>query len=212
MSSGRGGKAGRGGRGKGSGRGGRGRGHNYTGTTSTMKKGLCTTLGSNVFDYGQKSSADQMRISWEKLVQYVGITYGQDISNELQNKKTVTIPEPSHMQAVLIRKAQRAIRQAAVTEGTDPTVPMSLAILENEIAEGDFEAQEDVPIILTDSDKTQHSNEWRTYRERNENLLKHRGQAFSLILGQCTQLLQDRMKQDNDGAQQVLHTIHDRRG
>jgi hypothetical protein len=28
--------------------------------------------------------------------------------------------------------------------------------------------------------------------------MKHRGQAFSLILGQCTQLLQDRMKQDTD--------------
>jgi hypothetical protein len=94
MSNGRGGKAGRSERGRGSGRGGRGRGHNYTGTTSTPKKGLCTTLGSNVFDYGQKSSADQMRISWEKLVQYVGITYGQDISNELQNKKTVTVPDP----------------------------------------------------------------------------------------------------------------------
>jgi hypothetical protein len=28
--------------------------------------------------------------------------------------------------------------------------------------------------------------------------MKHRGQAFSLILGQCTQLLQDRIKQDTD--------------
>jgi hypothetical protein len=28
--------------------------------------------------------------------------------------------------------------------------------------------------------------------------MKHRGQAFSLIQGQCTQLLQDRMKQDTD--------------
>ena len=28
--------------------------------------------------------------------------------------------------------------------------------------------------------------------------MKHRGQAFSLILGQCIQLLQDRMKQDTN--------------
>ena len=75
---------------------------------------------------------------------------------------------------------------------------MKLAILENEIALGELEAKEDVPIELTDSEKTQHSNEWRTYRERNANLLKHRGQAFSLILGQCTQMLQDKMKQDTD--------------
>jgi hypothetical protein len=49
---------------------------------------------------------------------------------------------------------------------------------------------------LNESEKTQFSNEWRTIRERNTNLIKHQGQAFSLIQGQCTQLLQDKMKQD----------------
>ena len=51
---------------------------------------------------------------------------------------------------------------------------------------------------MTDSEKTQSSNEWRTYRERNAQLTKHRGQGFLLILGQCTQLLQDKMKQDTE--------------
>ena len=89
----------RGGRGGGrGGRGaGRGRGHGYSGSTGTAKKGLCSDLGSNVFDYGQKGSADLMRTSWEKLVQYVGTTYGQDISNKLQNKVRVRIPEPTHL-------------------------------------------------------------------------------------------------------------------
>jgi hypothetical protein len=32
----------------------------------------------------------------------------------------------------------------------------------------------------------------------NANLIKHRGQAFSLIQGKCTQLLQDKMKQDTE--------------
>jgi hypothetical protein len=31
--------------------------------------------------YGQKSAADQMRTSWENLVQYFGTNYGQDINN-----------------------------------------------------------------------------------------------------------------------------------
>jgi hypothetical protein len=44
-----------------------------------------------MFDYGQKSAADQMRTSWEKLVQYVGTNYGQDINNELQNKVWVVL-------------------------------------------------------------------------------------------------------------------------
>jgi hypothetical protein len=42
----------------------RGRGQNYTGAANAEKRGLCTNLGTNVFDYGQKSTADQMRTSW----------------------------------------------------------------------------------------------------------------------------------------------------
>jgi hypothetical protein len=76
------GRGGRGGRGRG-GRGGRsrGRGQNYTGSANAARKGLCDNLGTNVFDYGQKSAAYQIRTSWEKLAQYVGTNYGQVISN-----------------------------------------------------------------------------------------------------------------------------------
>jgi hypothetical protein len=43
---------------------GRGRGQNYNGSSNAAKRGMCTNLGTNVFDYGQKSAADQMRTSW----------------------------------------------------------------------------------------------------------------------------------------------------
>ena len=60
----------------------RGRGKNYSGSTISAKKpGLCAALGSYIFDYGHKGSADQMRTSWEKLVQYVGTNYEPDISS-----------------------------------------------------------------------------------------------------------------------------------
>ena len=49
---------------------------------------------------------------------------------------------------------------------------------------------------MTDSEKTAHSNQWRTFCERIAQLEKHRGQIFSLILGQCTHLLQEKMKQE----------------
>jgi hypothetical protein len=158
-----------------------------------------------------------MRTSWEKLVQFVGTNYGQDISNELQNKIPVVLSEPVHMPEVLARHAiheqmvrtgeanlqrarlsKRVILETAATLGTDPDAPMQLAILDNQIAEGTYKQNNEVPIEMSDSEKTQYSNDWRTYRERNALLTKHRGQAFSLILGQCTQLLQDRMKQDTD--------------
>jgi hypothetical protein len=96
------------------------------------------------------------------------------------------------------RIVQRVALLAAVAAGEVEVAPMKLVILKNEIAQGKFEASVKIPIDLNDSEKTQHINNWRSYQERNANLLKHRGQAFSLILGQCTQLLQDKMKQDAD--------------
>jgi hypothetical protein len=170
------GSASRGGRG-------RGRGQNYTGSANSAKRGLCTNLGTNVFDYGQKSAADQIRTLWEKLVQYVGTNYGQDINNELQNKVWVVLTEPVHTDNVLARhsvrevmirngqlniqqdlQAQETILKDAVQAGTDMDAPMRLAILQNEIAQGEFSASIEVPVVLTDSEKTQFSNDWRTFR------------------------------------------------
>ena len=154
--SGRGGRSSRGGRGNtGRGKGGRGRGQNYSASATSAKKGLCTTLGTNVFDYGMKNAADQMRTSWEKLVNYVGTNYGQDISNELLDKLTVTLEEPVHSDEVLARhatretmvrnaqvnilqarRAQETILEAAIVTGGDANreAPMRLAVLQNEIA------------------------------------------------------------------------------
>jgi hypothetical protein len=96
------------------------------------------------------------------------------------------------------REEQKTILEAAVDAATDPEAPMKLAILNKMIAEGEFEQAMEVPIDMLDSKKTQYSNEWRSYQERNSNVTKHRGQAFSLILGQCTQLLKDKMKQNTN--------------
>ena len=41
-----------------------------------------------------------------------------------------------------------------------------------------------------------HSNAWRIHRETTEGPKKSRGKVYSLLLGQCTQVLVDKMKQD----------------
>jgi hypothetical protein len=81
------------------------------------------------------------------------------------------------------RLSKRVILEAAAALGADPDAPMQLAILDNdEIAEGNYKQNNEVPIEMLDSEKTQYNNNWRTYRERNALLMKHTGQAFSLIL------------------------------
>jgi hypothetical protein len=86
---------------------GRGRSQNYTDSVNAAKRGMCTNLGTHVFYYGQKSAEDQMRTSWENIVQYVGTNYGQDINNELQNKVWVVLVEPVHTKDVLSRHGVR---------------------------------------------------------------------------------------------------------
>jgi hypothetical protein len=107
--------SGRGG-GSNNGRSGRGCGRvqNYTGSANTTKKRMCDNQGTNVFDYGQKSAAYLMRTLWEKLVQYIGTNYGQDISNELQKKITVDIIEPVNSAEVL---RKNGLRECVIRSG-----------------------------------------------------------------------------------------------
>jgi Trp operon repressor len=127
---------------------------------------------------GSATGSGVRNSSWEKLVQYVGTNYGQDISNELQNKLIVILAAPVHTPAVMARYAireqmictgqanlqqarlaQQLILEAAVTAAVDPEAPMKLAILNNAIADGDFLQNVEVPIEMSNTEKTQHSNE-----------------------------------------------------
>jgi hypothetical protein len=138
----------------------------------------------------------------EKIVQYVGTNYGQAICKELRNKTTVIIPEPVHTAAILkrhatrskmIRDTQKDLQDAREEQKKDledeiaagvKEAKMKLAVVKAAIAEATYQMTLDIPIELTDSEKTSHNNAWRSYRERNEKLIHHRDQAFSLILGQ----------------------------
>jgi hypothetical protein len=55
-----------------------------------------------------------------------------------------------------------------------------------------------VDMKLTKDKKMLHSNAWRTHRELTDGLKKSRGKIYSLLLEQCTQVLNDKMKQDAD--------------
>ncbi len=219
---GRDGKAGRGNAGRSgrlssgrSGSGGQGRGSAYSNKPRTTKVGLCKELDSNVFDYGVHNAADLMRTTQEKIVLYVGAKYGEDIANELNNKATMTIPPPAYSAAivarhqqweVLVRKKQNnmlaALRnkliklEAERDQNTDIDYSIEIAELENEIDEAVYEQSQDVPYKLTQAKVLEYSNEFKLHSHRVANLEKHRGIVYLLIIGQCTQILQDKMKQD----------------
>jgi hypothetical protein len=55
------------------------------------------------------------------------------------------------------RLSKQVILEAAAALGADPDAPMKLAILDNEIAEGNYKQNNEIPIKMSDSEKTQYS-------------------------------------------------------
>jgi hypothetical protein len=175
--SGRGGASRNGGRSRGRGSGRTGRGNDYSGSASSNKKGLCSALGSHVFDYGQRGSADQTKTSYEALTRHAGTVFGPDIGNELQNRQRLVIPEPTYSaeaiaanQAATLRRntqhqrieAARKAKSLALAEKIkqgDTDAMLEQAILLNEMEEADHKANLPIPITLEGSEYTKHSNE-----------------------------------------------------
>ena len=70
-------------------------------------------------------------------------------------------------------------------------------VVDNITKGGDRLANE-VDMKLAEDEKIAHADAWRTHRETNESRKKRRGKFYSLLLGQCTQVLVNKMKQDVD--------------
>jgi hypothetical protein len=211
--------SGRNGHGSGNGQGqGHGRGTGYTSKPKTLKVGLCKELESNIFNYGVLNAADFMRTMQEKIGQYVGIKYGEDIAKELTNKTMVTIPPSVYSTAILLRHQEweRHVRRKHMNMRT--ALDAKLAQLQSTseiqmlkllpksriksktllIIRANHQGQE-VPYNLTDSEKLEYSNKSKMHSHRVPTLEKHRGNMYALIYRQCTQILQD-----NNEARQEL--------
>ena len=78
------------------------------------------------------------------------------------------------------------------------TLLRELREVDDQIAKCNIELSDEVEMKLTEDEKIAHSNAWRTHREATESLKKSRGKIYSLLIGQCTQVLVDKMKQDSD--------------
>ena len=156
-----------------------------------MKVGLCKELENHIFDYGVHNAADLMRTTQEKIAQYVGIKYGEDIANELTNKTTVTVAPPVYSAAILlrhqeweahVRKKQKntktaldaKLKQLRSAATVDRDV-VAIADTENLINDVEYQQGQAVPYNLTDSERLEYSNESKSHSNRVATLEKHRG-------------------------------------
>jgi hypothetical protein len=132
----------------------------YTSKPKMSKVGLCKELENNIFDYGIPNATNLMRTTQEKIGQYVGIKYGEDIANKLTSNATVTIPPPVYSTAILLRHQEweRHVRRKQVNTRTAldsklaqlqsvPGIPDAVAIakVENQVKDVAYHQGQEVP-------------------------------------------------------------------
>jgi hypothetical protein len=183
--------------------------------------GACKDLEGHIFtiDLGNKGKDGNMpRTSMTKFTTYIGTKYGNEVAQEWTSGKKINLLKPAYSQAMRDRHAARvratreqielklrslraektAIEIEINGASTNHGLLKELQEVDNKIAKGDIELNDEVEMRLTDNEKISHSNAWRTHRETTESLKISRGKVYSLLLGQCTQVLVDKMKQGTD--------------
>ncbi len=131
-----------------------------------------------------------MRTMQEKIGQYIGIKYGEDIANKLTNKATVTIPPPVYSTAILLRHQEweRHVRRKQVNMRTALVAKLAqlqsasgiqdavaIAKVENQVKDVVYHQGQEVPYNLTDSEKLEYRNKSKTHSQRVATLEKHCG-------------------------------------
>jgi hypothetical protein len=128
------------------------------------------------------------------------------------------LQEPTYPDAVL---ARHRLRKIAVTNRVTKMItslekqlhvintelllaPNDLNLLksqmkvENKLELAKFDLTDVIEVKTIADEGMAFSNAWRTYRERTDHLVRSRGKVYSLVQGQCTTVLLDKMKQDAD--------------
>ena len=159
---------------------GRGRGAGHASKTSAKKMGMCAELHHHIFDYGVANAADLMRTTQEKLAQYVGSKFGEDIANEVTNKQAVVVPPPQYSATIKTRhqewekhvRTKQTRVKAALTaklvqlQGAGVPDVVEIADVENQIEDITYQQGKDVPYNLTKEEELEFSNESKSHSYR----------------------------------------------
>jgi hypothetical protein len=211
------GASGRGNNNNNAGRGGRG----LSNRSRTTKTGLTKDLESNIFDLGERSSADQMRTTQIKIAEYISGLYGGDIMGELETKTEFVIPPLDYPASAKLRQpayeamvraqqrntlsklnAKRDCLEAQIKNLDANDTEMleelneKLYNIKNEILQAEYDSSIDIIVPLNDDKKGEWKLQEKAYGDRVQKHILNQQKAFAVILGQCTTRLKDKMHDD----------------
>ena len=221
-SRGRGGNRGRG-RAKNANNAGRGARGGRGGTrTRLIRIGLNKELKGNIFDLGEHLPADLMRTTQIKIAQYIGSLYGGYIMGELETKKEFVASAPEYPQLAedrrpryeamiraqqnnllgRLREKETRLRLLIANIGV-PNNQISaeeldklkeqLSEVEIKLLQAEYDINSDLELPLTDKEKGEWRQNQKAHGERVQTHLLNQQKVFAIIIGQCTQQLQDKL-------------------
>jgi hypothetical protein len=97
-----------------------------------------------------------------------------------------------------LEKQLQVIEAKLLFTSKDLNLLKSQMEVENKLEISKFKLTDVVEVKTTADEGMAFSNSWRNYRERTDCLVRSWGKVYSLVLGQCTMVLLDKMKQDAD--------------
>ncbi len=69
--------------------------------------------------------------------------------------------------------------------------------VEDSLSKANFDLSEDIEVVLTMDEKAERGNVYHTHCEDKQRLITNRGKVYMLTIGQCTQALKDKLKEDS---------------
>ena len=187
--------------------------------------GACAELTNNVFTLTANNKAkdgDQLRKTKDAMSLYIGRIYGEECGKEFELGKLYVRPLPIVDASVKLRHTakiaanttrlqakmsslttmQTAIGNALAADPTRFDLVDRNIDTDDKLEKARQElldiADSDVSSVMTMEEATIHKNNFRSYHDDEQKLVANRGKVYVLILGQCTQVLKDALKEDDD--------------
>ena len=97
---------------------------------------------------------------------------------------------------IILTAQQAAIDLAIVSNDLDRAALKEKMEVEDDLAKANFDLTEDLKVFLTMDEKAECSNIYCTHRKDKQRLITNCGKVYMLTIGQCTQTLKDKLKED----------------
>ncbi len=122
-------------------------------------------------------------------------TYSSAVETRLAERVRATRERLTQKMTSLMAE-QNEILKKMMTQPSNQDLMNEKREIEERILKCGIDLNNEVEMKLTDDEKMAHNNAWCSHRETTEGLKKSRGKRYSLLFGQITQVLVDKMKQD----------------